>query len=171
MSAARGTARIAAGLVFLAFGIGKFTNHGAEVDSFESYGVPSPDAFVYAIGAIEVIGGLLLVLGIGARLAALVLAGNMVGAIIVSGIKEGEPISLTLAPTLLVVMLVILVMGPGPWRLSRRSSPPAMARLSSARSPDRGAVRRERGSRPPRSSPERAWRTGPGRSGPDRSLR
>jgi uncharacterized membrane protein YphA (DoxX/SURF4 family) len=97
MRAARGAARIAAGVIFLAFGIGKFTNHRAEVDSFESYGLPSPDAFVYAIGAIEVIGGLLLVLGLASRLAALVLAGNMVGAIIVSGIQEGEPISLTLA--------------------------------------------------------------------------
>jgi hypothetical protein len=36
--------------------------------------------------------------GVGARLPALVLAGDMVGAIIVSGNKQGESISLTLAP-------------------------------------------------------------------------
>jgi uncharacterized membrane protein YphA (DoxX/SURF4 family) len=54
-----------------------------------------------------------LLVGVGARLAALVLAGDMVGAIIVSGIKQGEPISLTLAPALLVVMLAVLAAGPG----------------------------------------------------------
>ena len=37
----------------------------------------------------------------------------MIGAIVVSGIAEGEPISLTLAPALLVVMLVLLRFGPG----------------------------------------------------------
>jgi putative oxidoreductase len=133
MARTRGIARIASGLIFIGFGIAKFTNHAAEVDSFETYGLPSPDAFVYAIGAIEVIGGLVLAIGVGARLAALVLAGDMVGAIVVSGIQEGEPISLTLAPALLVVMAAIVVAGPGPWGVSRQSSPPARARPSSAR--------------------------------------
>jgi putative oxidoreductase len=54
------------------------------------------------------VGGLLLILGLATRLSALVLAADMVGAIVVSGIKEGEPISLTLAPALLVVMLLLL---------------------------------------------------------------
>ena len=133
MSTLRGTARIAAGLVFLGFGIAKFVNHAVEVDSFETYGLPTPDAFVYAIGAIEVVGGVLLITGFGARLAALVLAGDMVGAIAVSGIKEGEPISLTLAPVLLVIMLVVLRAGPGRRPLSGQSSRPATAHPSSAR--------------------------------------
>ena len=133
MSTVRGTARIAAGLVFLGFGIAKFTNHTVEVDSFETYGLPAPDAFVYVIGAIEVIGGLILIAGAGTRLAALVLAGDMVGAIAVSGIKEGEPISLTLAPLLLAVMIVVLWAGPGRPALSRQSSPRARAHPSSAR--------------------------------------
>jgi len=103
--------RLASGAIFLAFGVAKFINHGAEVDSFETYGLPSPDAFVYAIGVIEVVGGAMLILGRGIRLAALVLAGDMVGAIVVSGIKEGEPISLTLAPALLLGMLYLLSSG------------------------------------------------------------
>jgi putative oxidoreductase len=106
-------ARIAAGIVFLVFGAGKFTQHATEVDSFRTYGLPSPDAFVYAIGALEVVGGLMLVLGPLTRLAALALAGDMVGAIVVSGIKEGELISLTLAPALLAVMLLCLGGGRG----------------------------------------------------------
>jgi uncharacterized membrane protein YphA (DoxX/SURF4 family) len=100
--------RLASGAIFFAFGVAKFVNHGAEVDSFETYGLPSPDAFVYAIGLIEVVGGAMLMLGRGTRLAALVLAVDMVGAIVFSGIKESEPISLTLAPALLVAMLFLL---------------------------------------------------------------
>ena len=68
------------GAIFVVFGAGKFVNHASEVDSFKDYGLPSPGAFVYAIGVIELVGGLLLVLGLLTRLAALVLAGDMVGA-------------------------------------------------------------------------------------------
>ena len=100
--------RLLAGLVFFAFGIGKFTQHAREVDSFRSYGLPSPDAFVYAIGVLEIGGGLMLISGLLLPLAALALAGDMVGAIVVSGIGEGEWISLTLAPALLVAMLALL---------------------------------------------------------------
>jgi len=104
-------ARLVAGTVFVVFGAGKFFNHAAEVSSFRSYDLPSPDAFVYAIGVIEVVGGALLLLGVATRLASLVLAGDMVGAIIASGIGEGELISLTLAPALLVAMLFLLWAG------------------------------------------------------------
>jgi putative oxidoreductase len=100
--------RIAAGVVFVVFGIGKFSQHATEVDSFRTYGLPAPDAFVYAIGALEIVGGLMLIAGLLTRLAALALAGDMVGAIVVSGIEEGEIVSLTLAPALLVTMLVLL---------------------------------------------------------------
>ncbi len=112
--------RLISGAVFLGFGAGKFLDHATEVDSFRTYGLPSPDAFVYAIGAIEVVGGALLILGLGTRLACLVLAGDMVGAILVSGIGEGEAISLTLAPALLVAMLYLLRAGPGPRSLDQR---------------------------------------------------
>ena len=102
-------ARIAAGVVFVIFGIGKFTAHAKEVASFEEYGLPEPDAFVYAIGVLEVVGGALLILGLLTPFVALAMAGNMVAAIVLSGIKEGEVVpSLTLAPALLVIMLALL---------------------------------------------------------------
>jgi putative oxidoreductase len=100
-----------AGLVFLAFGIGKFTSHASELASFKSYGLPFPEVFVYAIGLLEVVGGALLVLGLHARLVALPLAGDMVGAIAVSGIAKDELVSLTLAPALLVVMCLVMAYG------------------------------------------------------------
>jgi putative oxidoreductase len=113
-AAAVAFARVAAGVVFVIFGIGKFSQHATEVDSFRTYGLPSPDAFVYAIGMLEIVGGLMLIAGLLTRLAALALAGDMVGAIAVSGVKEGEVISLTLAPTLLVTMGTLLWVGAGP---------------------------------------------------------
>ena len=105
--------RLLSGGVFVVFGIGKFVNHASELASFKSYGLPAPDAFVIVIGVIELVGGLLLIIGVLTRPAALVLAGDMIGAIVVSGIAKGEIISLTLAPAALVAMLVLLWTGPG----------------------------------------------------------
>ena len=114
--------RLISGGVFIVFGIGKFVNHASELASFKSYGLPAPDAFVVVVGLIELVGGLLLLIGVLTRPAALALAGDMIGAIVVSGIAKGELISLTLAPAQLVVMLVLLWMGPG--ARSLRPSPP-----------------------------------------------
>jgi len=114
-------ARVAAALVFIVFGIGKFSAHASEVESFDKYGLPEPDAFVYAIGILEIGGGLLLGLGILTRLVALVMAGNMVAAIALSGIGEGEVVpSLTLAPVLLAVMVLLMWRGPGTRSLDQR---------------------------------------------------
>jgi putative oxidoreductase len=110
--------RLLSGGVFVVFGIGKFVDHASELASFKSYGLPAPEAFVVVIGAIELVGGVLLIAGILIRPAAVVLAGDMVGAIIVSGIVKGELISITLAPGELVAMLVLLWTGSGAYSLS-----------------------------------------------------
>ena len=52
--------------------------------------------------------------------AALVLAGDMVGAVVVSGIGLGELVSLTLAPAELVICLLLFWRGPGMRSLDRR---------------------------------------------------
>jgi putative oxidoreductase len=114
--------RLLSGGVFVAFGIGKFLNHTSELASFKTYGLPAPEVFVVVIGVIELAGGLLLIIGVFTRPAALVLAADMIGAIVVSGIAKGELVSLTLAPAELVAMLVLLWSGPG--GASLRPSPP-----------------------------------------------
>ena len=114
--------RLASGGVFAAFGLGKFVNHASELASFKAYGLPAPEGFVVVISTIELAGGLLLIAGILTRPAALVLAGDMLGAIIVSGVARGELVSLTLAPAQLGLMLVLLWTGPG--SLSLRPTPP-----------------------------------------------
>jgi uncharacterized membrane protein YphA (DoxX/SURF4 family) len=116
--------RLASALVFLVFGVGKFANHASELASFQSYGLPAPDAFVYAVGAVEVAGGALLALGLVVRPAALALASDMIGAIVVSGIGRAETVSLTLAPVLLLAMIFLLLVGsrePATWPLRQRA--------------------------------------------------
>ena len=112
--------RLLSGGVFVVFGIGKFVNHGSELASFKTYGLPAPAAFVVVIGVIEVVGGLLLMAGVLTRPAALVLAGDMIGAIVVSGLAKGELISLTVAPAELVAMLLLLRMGRGRYVIDLR---------------------------------------------------
>jgi len=112
--------RVATGGIFAAFGVNKFTNHGSEVHSFGTYGLPSPDSFVYFIGVIETVGGVLLIIGLATKLAALVLSGDMVGAIASAGVKEGGVLNLGLAPALLATMLFLLWAGSGPAALDRR---------------------------------------------------
>jgi putative oxidoreductase len=105
--------RLVSGLIFIVFGAGKFLNHASETRSFAGYGLPAPSVFTLAIGVLELVGGALLVAGRYTRVAALLLACNMVGAIVTSGLMHGERISLTLAPALLVAMLFLVAYGPG----------------------------------------------------------
>jgi putative oxidoreductase len=112
--------RWAAGIIFLIFGAAKFSNHAAELASFRHYPLPAPGLFVYLVGVIEIGGGLLLIMGLLTRLAALALAADMIGAIVISGLGRGELVSLTLAPLLLVAMISLLRYGAGCWSLDRR---------------------------------------------------
>ena len=100
-------------IVFVVFGAGKFINHGSELAAFRQYALPAPDVLVYLIGVLEIGGGLLLASGFLTKAAALALAIDMVGAIVVSGIARGEWISLTIAPALLVGMIFLLGAGGG----------------------------------------------------------
>jgi uncharacterized membrane protein YphA (DoxX/SURF4 family) len=110
-------ARWVAASIFLGFGVTKFANHAAELASFRHYPLPAPGLFVYLVGALEAGGGLLLAAGLLTRLAALALATDMIGAVVVSGLARGEVISVTLAPLLLVAMIILIRFGPGTWSL------------------------------------------------------
>jgi putative oxidoreductase len=109
--------RIVSGAVLIGFGLSKFTQHAREASSFGRYGLPDPSAFAYTIGVVEVGFGALLVLGLATRVAALVLAGNTVGAIATGGRVDGGYVNLGLAPVLLVVMLAIVWLGAGAWSI------------------------------------------------------
>ncbi len=129
--------RVVAGAIFVVFGAGKFINHASELSSFQSYGLPWPAGLVYVIGVLELAGGLLLIMGLFTRPAALLLAGDMVGAIAVSGIGRGETISLTLAPALLLATVTLVLLGPGRAAAVRRASRVTTPTESSTRSQTR----------------------------------
>jgi putative oxidoreductase len=128
-SAAAMVVRVGAGAILIGFGQSKFVHHAKETRAFRRYGLPAPEVFTYAIGTVELVGGILLVLGLVTRLVALGLAGNMVGAIATGGRVDGGFVNLGLAPLLLVAMLFLVWAGAGRFSLDaalrRRLAAPA----------------------------------------------
>jgi putative oxidoreductase len=129
-AAATTVLRVVTGVFFISVSISKFTEHSQEVADFRRYGVPIPEVAVYVVGAVEVIGGIALTLGLLTRLAALLLAADMIGAISTAGRLEGGSFNLGVAPTLLAAMLFLLWAGPGLLAVDHR----LLTRLSSAAS-------------------------------------
>jgi putative oxidoreductase len=105
--------RVVSGVLFISFATGKFVDHMTEAMDFKHYGVPVAEVTVYIVGVVELVGGLLLLVGLFTRLAALFLAVNMVGAIATAGRVDGGSFHLGVAPTLLVAMLFLLWAGSG----------------------------------------------------------
>ena len=120
--------RVGAGVLFVAFATGKFTDHMQEAVDFERYGLPWPDGAVYLAGAVELLGGVLLVLGLVTRVAALALACNLVVAIATAGRVDGGTFHLGVGPAMLAAMLFLVWAGAGALsadeRLVRRSGTP-----------------------------------------------
>jgi putative oxidoreductase len=112
--------RLAAGAILIGFGQSKFAHHAKEVRAFDRYGLPAPDVFTYTIGTVELVGGILLVLGLLTRIVAFGLAGNMVGALATGGRVDGGFVNLGLAPMLLVAMLFLVWAGAGRFSLDER---------------------------------------------------
>jgi putative oxidoreductase len=119
-AAATAVVRVVAGVVFVLFAIPKFAAHDLELAEFVRYGFPASSAVVYAVGVLEVGGGLLLITGLLTRLAALGLGLDMVGAIATAGVRVGGPIHLGVAPVLLAAMIYLLWAGSGAFALDRR---------------------------------------------------
>ena len=105
--------RLAAGIAILLIGIGKFTSYSSEVGDFRHYGVPAPHVAVILAGIVEVLGGLLVVVGLATRLAAGAVALNLVVAVLTAGRVDGGFFHLVIGPTLLVAMVVLVVLGCG----------------------------------------------------------
>lgn len=107
--------RVVAGVLFVWFGIPKFTDHAGWVAGFGSFGLPESSLLVYGTGLAEVLGGLALVVGVGVRVVAVLLALVMAGAVVSGGFVGGNVSSLTLAPALLVASVFVAwsTYGPG----------------------------------------------------------
>lgn len=105
--------RIVTGALFVSFSVGKFVDHARESADFDHYGIPAPEVATYLVGALELMGGVLLVIGLLTRPAALLLALNMTGAIATAGRVDGGTFHLGVAPAMLVAMLFLVWAGSG----------------------------------------------------------
>jgi uncharacterized membrane protein YphA (DoxX/SURF4 family) len=109
--------RLALAAVFIPVGLGKWVNHDAYVERFERWGFGAAAGEVaILVGVLEVGCGLMLLLGLLPRLAALALIGNMIGAVVTAGrVDGGQDIWL---PLVLIALLAAIVRwGAGRWAL------------------------------------------------------
>ncbi len=109
--------RLAVGTVFLAHGSQKlFVFHFAGVTQFFTQaGIPLPSVSAVVVTLVEFFGGVALGLGLGTRVAATLLAINMLGAISLVHFKNGFflPTGFEYAFTLLLVNAGLVLSGPG----------------------------------------------------------
>jgi putative oxidoreductase len=80
--------RVGVGLVFVQSGLGKLNHLSRTTDFFASIGVPAPGLQAPLVGGIELICGILLVIGLYARLATLPLIAVMAVALVTA--KRGD---------------------------------------------------------------------------------
>jgi uncharacterized membrane protein YphA (DoxX/SURF4 family) len=98
------------GLIFIPAGLVKFVFHHWELHAFQDFGIPAAAVLEPIVGALETIGGVLLLRNWMIIPTAFTLAVIMVVAFITGGVIHAEPIpSDTLAPALLVAMIYLLV--------------------------------------------------------------
>lgn len=112
------------GWQFLQGGMAKLSDISKVVDYFTSLGIPAPSLNAHFIALLETTGGILLILGLAARLIALPLAINMTVAYITADrealgsiFSEPEKFYAAAPYTFLFASLLILIFGPGKFSL------------------------------------------------------
>lgn len=124
--------RLFAGLTFLGEGILKFIFPSMGVMRFTLLGFPAPEVLAYAIGILEVVGGICLLLGLFNNLFAILFAGEMIVAFFSTKITMWlgtSPLPLPPVPpqsgfwavvhesradyTLFLTMIFLMIVGPG----------------------------------------------------------
>ena len=128
------------GLVFLAHGAQKLflMGIGGVTGFFGQLGIPAAGFFAVVVILVEVFGGLALILGVLTRVAAVLLAGDMLVATLTVHLANGffvENGGFEFTPVLLAASVMLTVAGPGAAVFGRllagRISNPGLARLMS----------------------------------------
>lgn len=119
--------RLLFGGLFAETGWGKLTHLERTAGFFESLSLPAPGVMAALVGGTELLGGLLLVVGLGTRFAALALAGVMSTALVTAHAPDAFASAsdfLAQAPTpYLVASLILLAFGPGRVAIDSRLPP------------------------------------------------
>ncbi len=112
--------RIYWGLQFMQTGWGKLHNLAHVAQFFTSLGIPAPGVTAFFIACLEFFGGALLVIGLGSRLVALLLTGNMLVAYftadrdaLMSILSDPGKFYSATPYTFLFASVLILIFGPG----------------------------------------------------------
>jgi putative oxidoreductase len=146
--------RLAVGGVFFASGLIKFLYANQGAGRFAKLGIPAPEFMANFVGVVEIVAGLLLVVGLATRLAAIPLVFNMLVAIFTSKLPllfgpGPEPVAAApkiglwafvyqarLDSTMLLGCLFLFAVGAGAWSLDAWRT--ASARKSSHEDEDSG---------------------------------
>src|SRR5947208_3288470 len=121
--------RLVLGAIFVVHGVMKFLQMAGMVQFFSKMGVPLPDVAVFAVALVEVIGGLALILGLGlgTRVLAVLLAIDMVFAIVMVKLQAGLVGGYEFELVLIAGLIAIALNGSGQLALIREKVAAASA--------------------------------------------
>lgn len=121
--------RVVVGLMFLLHGLQKFGVFGGGgiqgvIGMFGNWGIPAPGIMAPLVALIEIVGGLLLILGLGTRIVTIPLIIIMLVAIFAVKFQGGlNPIgdgNYEVDLLMLVTLVSLLILGSGPLALERK---------------------------------------------------
>ncbi len=118
------TIRVAVGVFFTAAGIQKLLDHDDFVVRFDRWGLPSPSTLAYLSAGIEIVAGIVLLLGLATRFAALVLLLEMLVMLATAGRVDGGT-ELVIPGVLAFFCLILVARGGGGWQLLDVLDPPS----------------------------------------------
>jgi putative oxidoreductase len=112
--------RVVLAAVMLAHGLPKVTGFAGTVGFFASVGVPAPTLAAAYAAAVEVGGGILILLGVAVDIVGLLFALDMLGAIVFAASKNGFTGGWEFEFTLLCVAVGLALAGPGAYSVGGR---------------------------------------------------
>jgi putative oxidoreductase len=110
-------ARVAIGIAFILTGWGKLQGLDGVIAFFGELGIPAPHILAPFVAGTELVGGIMLVLGLGTRIAALALATTMVVATLTAvwpKLEDKAGIFSAIEIAYLAIFVWLAVAGPGP---------------------------------------------------------
>lgn len=112
--------RLGVGVIFIVAGWGKLTGIEGTQDFFGNVGIPLAGLMAWVVAIVEFVGGIMVLAGYRIRIAALLLALVMVGAIVFVKFAQGfGPMRIDLA--LLLMSLALYLQGSGSYSLDQKA--------------------------------------------------